>query len=241
MRYSLLIEYDGTAFSGWQIQKSQKTIQSEIEKALKVILKTKTGIVGAGRTDSGVHAKGQVAHFNHESEIDFKRFTRSLNGLLPLDIRIKKCKLEADDFHARYSAKERLYSYYISKKPTAIYRLYSWQINYNLDIMKMEKAAKKILGKHDFKSFCRNISDVSHHFCTINNISWLDKEDILKFEISADRFLHGMVRALVGTFVDIGMGKLTIDDFICILDAKDRTKASQAAPAKGLFLKEVVY
>lgn len=241
MRYSLLIEYDGTAFSGWQIQNSQKTIQREIEKALEIILKNETGIVGAGRTDTGVHAKGQVAHFDHESEIDLIRFTRSLNGLLPLDIRIKKCKLEADDFHARYSAKERKYSYYISKKPTAIYRLYSWQINYNLDIIKMEKAAKKILGRHNFKSFCRNISDVPHHYCTINNISWLEKKNILKFEISADRFLHGMVRALIGTFVDVGMGKLTIDDFICILDAKDRTKACQAAPAKGLFLKEVVY
>lgn len=241
MRYSLVIEYDGTAFSGWQIQKSQKTIQSEIEKALKVLLKTKTGIVGAGRTDSGVHAKGQVAHFDHESEIDFDRFKRSLNGLLPLDIRIKECNLEADDFHARYSAKERIYSYYISKKPTAIYRFYSWQINYNLNIIQMDKAAKKILGRHNFKSFCRNISDVPHHFCRIKNISWLDKEDILKFEISADRFLHGMVRALVGTFVDIGFGRLTVKDFIEILNSQDRTKASQTAPAKGLFLKEVVY
>jgi len=241
MRYSLLIEYDGSEYSGWQIQKAQKTVQGEIEKALEVILKTKTGIVGAGRTDSGVHAKGQVAHFDYNSKLDFNQFQRSLNGLLPTDIRIKGCKLEEDDFHARYSAKERKYSYYISNKPTAIYRLYSWQLNYNLDITQMQKATNKILGKHDFKSFCRNISEVSHHNCDIKTADWIKNESTLIFEIAADRFLHGMVRALVGTFVDIGIGKITIDEFIRILDAKDRTKASQAAPAKGLFLELVKY
>ncbi len=241
MRYSLVIEYDGTEYSGWQIQKSQKTIQGEIEKALKVILKNEIGTVGAGRTDSGVHARGQVAHFEYNLELNIEQFKRSLNGLLPVDIRIKGCKLESNDFHARYSAKERKYTYYISKKPTAIYRLYSWQLNYSLDINKMEKAAKKILGKHNFKSFCRNISDVSHHFCSVKNIKWIDKDSVLKFEISADRFLHGMVRALVGTFVDIGKGQITINDFIEILDAQDRTKASQAAPARGLFLENVCY
>jgi tRNA pseudouridine38-40 synthase len=241
MRYSLLIEYDGSNYSGWQIQKAQKTVQGEIEKALEVILKTKTGIIGAGRTDSGVHAKGQVAHFDSESDLVLEQFHRSLNGLLSKDIRIKRCNVEEDDFHARYGAKERKYSYYISKNPTAIYRLYSWQLNYKFDIIQMQKAANKILSKHNFKSFCRNISEVSHHYCTINSISWINKDSIVKFEIAADRYLHGMIRALVGTFVDIGMGKLTIDDFMRILDAKDRTKASQAAPARGLFLEQVKY
>ncbi len=241
MKYSLLIEYDGSDYSGWQIQKAQKTIQGEIEKALKVILKTKIDIFGAGRTDAGVHAKGQVAHFDSYSELKLEEIKRSLNGLLPVDIRIKGCKKEGDDFHARYSAKERKYSYYISNKPTAIYRLYSWQLNYNLDIIQMQKAAKIIQGKHNFKSFCRNISEVSHHFCTINSIKWISSESVVKFEINADRFLHGMVRALVGTFVDIGMAKLTIDDFMRILNAKDRTQASQAAQAKGLFLEQVIY
>ena len=241
MRYSLLIEYDGTGYSGWQIQKEQKTIQGEIEKALEIILKTKTGILGAGRTDTGVHAKGQVAHFDSDSNINLEGIRRSLNGLLPVDIRIKDCKKEAEDFHARYGAKERKYSYYISNKPTAIFRLYSWHLNYNLDMIQMEKAANKIKGKHNFKSFCRNISEVSHHFCTINSISWLKKESIFKFEICADRFLHGMVRALVGTFVDIGMGKITNDDFLRILESEDRTKASQASPAKGLFLEQIIY
>ena len=241
MRYSLLIEYDGTAYSGWQIQKEQKTIQGEIEKALEIILKTKTGILGAGRTDTGVHAKGQVAHFDSESKLNLEEIKRSLNGLLPVDIRIINCNQEAKDFHARYSAKERKYSYYISNRPTSIFRLYCWQLNSNIDLVQMENAANKIKGKHNFKSFCRNISEVSHHFCTINSISWLKKQSIFKFEISADRFLHGMVRALVGTFVDIGMGKITNDDFLRILDAKDRTRASQAAPAKGLFLENILY
>jgi len=126
MRFSLLVEYDGTDYSGWQIQKEQNTVQGEIEKALEVILKTKTGIIGAGRTDTGVHAKGQVAHFDSDSNFKIEEFKRSLNGLLPINIRIKNCKKEAEDFHARFSAKERKYSYYISKKPTAIFRLYSW-------------------------------------------------------------------------------------------------------------------
>lgn len=241
MRYSLLIEYDGSDYSGWQIQKTERTIQGEIEKALEVILKTKTGIVGSGRTDTGVHAKGQVAHFNSDSELKIEEIKRSLNGLLDVDIRILDCKKVAEDFHARYSARERKYSYYISQKPTAFFRLYSWQLNSNLEITQMQKAADKILGKNNFKSFCRNISEVSHHFCTIKSIIWTKKESVIKFEIAADRFLHGMVRALVGTFVDIGLGKLTIDDFMRILEAKDRTKASQAAPAKGLFLEQVIY
>jgi len=241
MRYSLLIEYDGTDYSGWQFQKEQNTVQSEIEKALAVILKTKTGIIGAGRTDAGVHAKGQVAHFDSDFNFKIEEIKRSLNGLLPVDIRIKNCKKVADDFHARFSAKERKYSYYISNKPTAIYRLYSWQLNYNLDMIQMEKAAHKIQGKHNFKSFCRNKSEVSHHFCKIVSMNWTKKDSILKFEIAADRFLHGMVRTLVGTFVDIGMGKITIDDFLRILESKDRTKASRAAPAKGLFLEQILY
>lgn len=241
MRYSLLIEYDGSDYSGWQVQKEQKTIQGEIEKAIEVILKQKIGIIGAGRTDAGVHAKGQVAHFDFESELDINQFQRSLNGLLCSDIRIQKCKIEADNFHARFSAKERKYSYYISQVPTAIYRKYSWQFYFNLEVIQMQFAAQKILGKHNFKSFCRNISEVSHHNCTIKSAEWIQNGSALKFEIAADRYLHGMVRALVGTFVDIGLGKLTIDDFTRILIKKDRTKASQAAPAKGLFLQHVKY
>ncbi len=241
MRYSLHIEYDGTSFAGWQIQKDQVTIQDEIEKAIEVILRQKTTITGAGRTDSGVHARGQLAHFDFSNSLDILQFQRSLNGLLPGEIRIQNCERVSDNFHARFSAKERKYCYYIATKPSALLRHYSWYISYNLNLKNMQNAVRLILGKHNFKSFCRTKSDVSHHLCDIKKAEWTINDSFLIFEIRADRFLHGMVRALVGTFVDIGCDKVAEDDFKNIMIAEDRRLASQAAPAKGLVLERVYY
>lgn len=241
MRYSLLIEYDGTSFSGWQIQKHHITIQGEIEKAIQILLKRKTGVTGAGRTDSGVHARGQVAHFDSSEELNPLQVQRSLNGLLPEEIRIKDCNHEADQFHARYDATERQYCYYISRKPTSLLRHYSWYLNSDLNYGKMQNAADLICGRHNFKSFCRTNSDVSNYFCDVKNAVWKEQKDILTFTITADRFLHGMVRALVGTFIEVGQNKKTIKDFKDILSSGDRRKAGQAAPAKGLILEQVCY
>lgn len=241
MRYSLHIEYDGTSFAGWQVQKGQTTIQGEIEKAIQIILKQKTSITGAGRTDSGVHARGQVAHFDFSNNLDVIQFQRSLNGLLPREIRIQDCERVSEDFHARFSAKDRKYCYYITAKPSALLRHYSWYISYNLNLKNMQKAARLILGRKNFKSFCRSKSDVSHHLCDVKNAEWIENESLIIFEIQADRFLHGMVRALVGTFVDIGCDKLNEDNFKDIMVNGDRRLASQAAPAKGLVLEKVYY
>ncbi|MFC2088330.1 tRNA pseudouridine(38-40) synthase TruA [Calditrichota bacterium] len=241
MRYSLLIEYDGTSFSGWQIQKHHITIQGEIEKAIQIILKQKIGVIGAGRTDSGVHAKGQVAHFDSNEELNPFQFQRSLNGLLPRDIRIKNCKRETDKFHARFDAVERKYCYYISRKPTALLRHYSWYFSSDLNYTNMQNAADLICGKHNFESFCRSNSEVSNYICEIKYANWSEKHDLLTFIINADRFLHGMVRALVGTMIDLGQNKITFQNFKEIMSSGDRKTAGQAAPAKGLILEQVFY
>jgi len=240
-RYSLLIEYDGTNYSGWQIQNNQATIQKEIEKALKVIYRKDIRITGAGRTDTGVHARGQVAHFDYEGQIETVKAIRSLNGLLPKDIRIKNCRQESEKFHSRFSAKERNYCYFIKKEPTVLLRRYSWFVSFNLNLEKMQKASDLIVGKHNFQSFCKVKSDVKHHVCEIREATWIEEDNMLIFNISADRFLHGMVRALVGTLVDVGNSKITIENFKKIIKSGDRTKASQAAPARGLVLERIQY
>jgi len=241
MRFRLLIEYDGSAYSGWQIQNGQKTVQGEIEQALKQVFSDRIRIVGAGRTDTGVHARGQVAHFDLENQVDTGKLRRSLNGILKPDIRIKDISLTDSNFHARYDAILREYHYCIGLQPTAILRNYSWYLTYRLDLNRMNKAAKYITGRNDFTSFCRTKSVLNNHFCYIKKAVWLKKDDHFKFIIQADRFLHGMVRALTGTFVDVGRARLNITDIKKILGAKNRSSASQSAPAKGLILEKVFY
>jgi len=241
MRFRLLIEYDGSAFNGWQIQNDQITVQGEIEKALKQVYSNHIGIVGAGRTDTGVHARGQVAHIDLDYQTDTGKLRRSLNGILNTDIRIKDISLTDSNFHARYSALLREYHYCIALQPTAILRNYSWYLTYNLDLNRMNEAAKWIAGRNDFTSFCRANSDVNNHYCHIIKAEWLKKDDQINFIIQADRFLHGMVRTLVGTFVDIGRARINVTDIKDILGAKNRSSAGQSAPARGLILEKVFY
>ena len=237
----LLIEYDGTNYVGWQRQENGKSIQGEIESVLLQILKEKVNVMGAGRTDAGVHARGQVANFRSETKLDFSSIKGGLNGLLPDDIVIKEVEEVHTDFHSRYSAKERQYSYTIVREPTALMRNLSWYVKYSLDVGLMQQAAMVITGKHDFESFCKANSDVDHHICNVNSAHWEENNLVLIFKISADRFLHGMVRALVGTMVDIGRGYTPMDDLMTILEKKNRTDAGMAAPAKGLVLEKIIY
>lgn len=241
MRFRLLTEYDGTAYSGWQIQNGQITIQGEIEKALARVFGMPVRIIGAGRTDTGVHAREQVAHFDYASPIDQHKLVFALNGILSRDIRVSAIESVSADFHARYSAKLREYRYYISRVQTVFLRDYTWYLSYNLDLKRMNKAATKIIGHNDFKGFCRSQSEVENHFCTIRKAQWLIDDNLSVFVIQADRFLHGMVRALVGTFVDIGRSKWEIDKINEIFTSRDRSVAGQAAPAKGLILEKVYY
>ena len=241
MRLRLLIEYDGSDYCGWQIQNGHKTVQGAIENALQLIIGKTIRIIGAGRTDSGVHARGQVAHFDLDRPVDIIVLQRSLNGILKRDIRIRALEPVESDFHARYSAKLRQYHYLIASQPTAILRNFTWNLSYDLDINKMNRAAKLIIGQHDFKSFCRTKSDVNSYICSVKTAKWLRKNGLSQFIIQADRFLHGMVRALVGAFVDIGRSKLEISELNHMLQAGNRALASQSAPAKGLILEKIYY
>jgi tRNA pseudouridine38-40 synthase len=238
----LTLEYDGTDFVGWQFQKNGRSVQEVVEKGLTQILQEEIRVVGAGRTDSGVHAKGQVASFRTETSLNCVSIVRGLNGVLPDDVVVVNAAEVSENFSARYSARSRRYEYVIKKVPTAIARRFSWVVGYTLDLVLMEKCLDGIRGLHDFTSFCKNDSEVEHHDCTVHEASWR-KEDptTIVFDITADRFLHGMVRALVGTVVEIGRGHRMMEDFKQIMDAKDRRRAGMAAPPQGLFLVAVNY
>ena len=237
----LLLEYEGTNYAGWQRQENGRTIQGEIESALAQILQEQVSVIGAGRTDAGVHARGQVANFPTETALDLGKIKGGLNSVLPEDIVIHKVEEAASDFHARYSAKERVYSYLISLEPAAMLRNYSWHVKFELDIDLMRQASSKIIGEHDFQSFCRAIAGIDHHRCIVSSTCWRLDGSNLQFTIAANRFLHGMVRALVGTMVDIGRGYTSLDEFTRILSASNRAEAGMSAPPKGLVLEKVVY
>jgi len=237
----LVVEYDGTNYVGWQRQENGRSIQEEIESVLGQILQENVDLTGAGRTDAGVHARGQVANFRTESKLTLRGLRGGLNALLPDDIVVHQAAEELPEFHARYSAKERQYSYLITLEPSALMRNYSWHVRYRLNTELMRRAADACKGEHDFESFCKANSDVDHHICHVRAAAWEAYDKNLRFTISANRFLHGMVRALVGTMVDIGRGYTSYEEFFKILEKKNRSEAGISAPAKGLVLERVIY
>jgi len=236
-----VIEYDGTGYSGWQRQAGDPTVQEEFERALQELLREKVTVNGAGRTDAGVHARGQVANFNTTSVLDCGQIERGLNALLKNDIVVLKCDEVPESFHARFSAVGRRYSYTITTVPTALDRGRVWFLRYSLDPGPMREAAVAIRGSHDFTSFCRAGADVRHHICDVRDAAWTEGAAILRFSITADRFLHGMVRTLVGTMVDVGRGFISFADFAAVLQGRNRALAGPAAPPAGLVLEEVYY
>lgn len=237
----LTIEYDGTDFVGWQRQPNGRSVQQVLEEGVHQVTQEKVNLVGAGRTDSGVHARGQAANFYSRSALSVSELYRAINGVVPDDVIIHSVEDVEEKFSARYSAKEREYRYYIAMKPSAINRKYTWRLNYDLDVSIMNDVSKKILGTHDFRSFCKSESTVDHFTCTVFHAGWFREASTLIFDIRANRFLHGMVRALVGTMVNVGRGYTPAEKFEEIMLAKDRTKAGQAAPPQGLFLERVIY
>lgn len=242
MRYFIRLAYDGTSYHGWQIQPNAITIQGELERCLSTILRRSISIVGAGRTDTGVHARKMYAHFDVPIEIDTHQTTYHLNRILPPDISVYDIEHVADDMHARFSARCRTYHYYIHTIKSPFSRHYSLETHYSLDFDKMNNAACYLLETHDFAAFCKAGSDVKTTICHVYRASWIEQSaGEWFFEISADRFLRNMVRAVVGTLVDVGRGRLSIEEFKAIIESRSRSKARESMPPQALFLEDITY
>lgn len=242
--FKLVIEYDGTRYCGWQRQKNEKTIQGVIESALFTMTKQPVTLIGSGRTDSGVHALGQVASFKCDTELNPDVFKNGLNSLLPQDIVIKSCETADTDFHARFDVKNKTYRYYILNDPlpVAIGRQYMWHVRRSLNIQAMIQASRHLVGVHDFKSFEGSGSPRAHTVRHVTNASIsVCHHGKIVFDIESNGFLRFMVRNIVGTLVDVGTGKLLPEDIPDIIRSKNRNRASATAPAKGLFLVSVTY
>jgi tRNA pseudouridine38-40 synthase len=242
-RYFIFISYKGTSYHGWQIQPNSVTIQTVLEEALSVVLNEQISTIGAGRTDAGVHATYFCAHFESSSPdlLSIWNLAFRLNQYLPPDISVSSLKKVVPDASARYSAISRTYKYYISRIKDPFFDNSSWYLHGNIDTRAMNEACN-ILYKHDdYTSFSKLHSGAKSNICKIYHASWEQSESRLIFTIKADRFLRNMVRAIVGTMVDIGFGKLDPDVFESIFLAKNRCKAGKSAPAKGLFLVDIEY
>jgi len=240
----LTIEYDGTGYHGWQIQPNYPTIQGVLQEKIGVITGERISLIASGRTDAGVHALGQVANFRTDRRISLCAIKRGVNSLLPDDIAIRRAEAVSDDFHARFSAKSKLYEYRIfsSLVPSPIERKFSWHVSRRLDLKGMRKAAQMLLGTHDFSSFRSAHSDNLNPVRTLMALEIRERRNhMISIRMRADAFLKQMVRNVVGTLVDVGRGKMDPENLGEILDARDRTKAGMAAPPCGLFLIEVEY
>jgi len=243
MRYFIECSYRGTNYCGWQIQENANTVQAEIEKGLTLLLKNTTSIMGSSRTDAGVHAKQQIAHFDVEDEItNLPNLSYRLNKILPSDIAIKRIYKVEDNYHCRFEAISRKYEYHISTQKNPFQRGLYYEFANKLNIDLMNKACQTLFKHIDFECFSKIKTDVNTFNCTISEAYWQQEEDdLIVFYIKANRFLRGMVRAIVGTLLDVGLGKLSIDDFEQIILSKNRRNAGRAVPAEGLFLMEVNY
>ena len=242
-RYFIKLDYNGSAFHGWQIQPNAVTVQEWINKALSNLLKEDIAVVGCGRTDTGVHARNFYAHFdsNNAQLQQNSDFIFKLNRFLPKEIVIHNIKKMDNDAHCRFDAISRTYKYYINKSKNPFYYMYAAYNYGELDINAMNRAAKKLFDYTDFTSFSKVDTDVKTNNCKVMEAKWHEAENQLVFTIKADRFLRNMVRAIVGTLLDVGKGKLTIDGFCNIIELKDRSKAGTSASAKALFLDDVGY
>lgn len=239
--YKLIIQYDGTQYAGWQIQKNSESIQQKISEAIEVLLKAKINLIGSGRTDSGVHALGQAAHFKTENEIDIYRFKHSLNSILPSDIVISAMEEVEPEFHARFDAKKRTYLYLITQTKSPFYKNYSYFYPRKIDLEKLSLLSNLFLGEKDFTSFSKKNDELENKNCTIYKAYWCKKGEVLLFSIQANRYLHGMVRTIVGTLLN-AQDQIEPNKFISeIFNSHNRAEAFESVPAKGLFLYKVEY
>lgn len=268
MRYSIKLSYDGSAFNGWQVQPNAKTVQECLETSLSTLLRTGISVVGAGRTDSKVNAIGYIAHFDFDGPLDTENFGYKLNAILPISIVVHEVKAVGDDFHARFTATRREYTYFIHRKKDPFVNSYSWYCSFGLDVDAMNEAAKFLIGTHDFSCFEKVGSDNKTSICTVEEAYWTTYKPVhqevmqfgeegayLYFRISADRFLRNMVRAVVGSLIDVGRGRRTVESFATLVrepgtkeklqekagKTAARSMAGESVPGHALFLSKVQY
>lgn len=241
-RYFIHLSYDGANYHGWQVQPNGSSVQAELQRALSTLLRHPIEIVGAGRTDAGVHARKMVAHFDVEELLDLKQTAYRMNRILPRDIAVEKIEKVGDDMHARFSATSRTYHYYIHTHKDPFCRAYSCETHYDLDFDAMNEAARFLLTQDDFASFCKTGADVKTTICHVTHAQWHQTSPTTwYFEITANRFLRNMVRAVVGTLIDVGRHRIDLEDFKQIVENKTRTAAGESMPGHALFLEDVSY
>lgn len=242
MRYFVELQYDGAAYCGWQRQPDAETVQGVIEQRLSMLRRVPTEIVGAGRTDTGVNASFYVAHFDSDEAVDCAQLAYKLNKVLPDDIAILRIYEVEGDKHARFDAKQREYTYFLTPHKSPFRRFSAWYFAVDLDVESMNRAATALLRYDDFTSFAKLNSNNKTNICHISHAQWVVESDgVLRFTIRADRFLRNMVRAIVGTLVDVGRGRYTVEQFEDIIRSKDLSRSSAGASACGLFLSDVRY
>ena len=246
MRYFVTLSFDGTGYHGWQVQPNGNSVQEELQRALSLLLRTDIRVTGAGRTDAGVHARMMVAHFDYDGGgdgcLDCGQLVYKLNKLLPQDIAVQRVEAVAADMHARFSAVARTYYYYIHTVKSSFLRHYSCELHYALDFDRMNEAARLLLEYDDFGAFCKSHADVKTTLCRVSKAEWRSVgEGQWVFEIRANRFLRNMVRAVVGTLIEVGRGRLSVEGFRRVIEGRQRTEAGESMPAKALFLEKIEY
>ncbi|WP_185869630.1 tRNA pseudouridine(38-40) synthase TruA [Blattabacterium cuenoti] len=240
MRFFIELAYNGKYFYGWQIQKKVITVEEKLEFCLSKLLKKNINVIGAGRTDKGVHAKQMFAHFDYEKKID-NNFIYKLNIFLPKSIQVFKILPVKNNIHARFNAISRTYKYYLTSEKKPFNQDFSWYCFYILDIDLMNLASQKLIQYKDFSSFCKKKTIKKNNICQINNAFWYKRNNIFCFTIEANRFLRSMVRSIIGTIIDVGRKKISINEFIKIIESKNNNYCSPIVPACGLFLTKILY
>lgn len=241
-RYFVWFSYDGTRYHGWQVQPSGNSVQAELQRALSLQLRETIEVVGAGRTDAGVHARRMAAHFDTMQTLDCQQTAYRLNRILPRDIAVECVAPVPKDLHARFSAFARTYHYYIHTFKSPFLSRYSCEMHFSLDFQLMNEAARMLLNYDDFGAFCKSHADVKTTLCHVTNALWSETAPgEWMFEITANRFLRNMVRAVVGTLVEVGRGRLSLDEFRRVVEGKRRTDAGESMPAHALFLERIDY
>ena len=247
-RYFITFSYDGTRYHGWQIQPNGDSVQARLQDALSTLLREAVSVTGAGRTDTGVHARMMVAHFDTEARFEAEegingaQLAYKLNRLLPYDITVEKVEKVSSELHARFSATARTYHYYIHTKKDPFRRAYSCELHYALDFAKMNEAAQVLTTYEDFGAFCKAGADVKTTLCHVTRAQWIQTSPTTwYFEITANRFLRNMVRAVVGTLIEVGRGRMSLEAFRRVIEGKQRSDAGESMPGNALFLENIDY